>query len=99
MERVTDPAVSAYVAGQRVRIAPHHDLWMAGCRYGTIASVGGVPGGRWYYVTLDTGRRVALAESDLLPLSTVETCSFCGAVLVNEDCPNYGNGPEHQEVN
>lgn len=23
------------------------------------------------------------------------TCSHCGAVLVNEDCPNYGNGEEH----
>lgn len=22
-------------------------------------------------------------------------CSNCGAVLVNEDCPNYGSGPEH----
>lgn len=24
-----------------------------------------------------------------------ETCSHCGATLVNEDCPNYGFGPEH----
>jgi hypothetical protein len=26
------------------------------------------------------------------------SCSFCGAALVNEDCPNYGHGPEHAEV-
>lgn len=22
-------------------------------------------------------------------------CGYCGAELENEDCPNYGNGPEH----
>lgn len=26
------------------------------------------------------------------------TCSTCGATLVNEDCPRYGNGPEHALV-
>jgi hypothetical protein len=24
-------------------------------------------------------------------------CSHCGTVLVGEDCPNYGDGPEHAE--
>lgn len=24
-----------------------------------------------------------------------ERCTFCGAVLVREDCPNYGFGAEH----
>jgi len=26
------------------------------------------------------------------------TCSRCGAALVNEDCPNYGNGAEHASL-
>jgi len=26
------------------------------------------------------------------------TCSCCGATLINEDCPNFGNGAEHAVV-
>lgn len=54
--------------GDRVALAPHLDLWMAGCRFGTVTSVGGEGsmGGRFYFVDLDTGRNVTLNESDLL---------------------------------
>lgn len=30
--------------------------------------------------------------------ASASTCTYCGAVLVNEDCPNYGDGPIHQPV-
>jgi hypothetical protein len=54
--------------GDRVALAPHHDLWMAGCRYGNVTRTGvaEATGRRWHLVTLDTGREVALEESDLL---------------------------------
>lgn len=54
--------------GDRVAIAPHHDLWMAGCRFGTVTSVGGADSmaGRFYFIDLDTGRNVTLNEADLL---------------------------------
>lgn len=26
------------------------------------------------------------------------TCSACGTTLINEDCPNYGDGAVHKEV-
>lgn len=29
---------------------------------------------------------------------TDEHCSYCGSVLVVEDCPRYGNGAEHASV-
>ena len=56
--------------GQRVRIAPHSDLWMAGIRFGTVTSVSDDwIGGRFYFVDLDHEQRnVTLAESSLLPL-------------------------------
>lgn len=50
--------------GDRVAIAPHHDLWMAGCRYATVTSVNYAD--RYYPVTLDTGRLVTLSQDDLL---------------------------------
>lgn len=50
--------------GDRVALAPHTDLWMAGCRYGTVTSINRE--GRFYFVDLDTGRNVTLDESDLL---------------------------------
>lgn len=52
------------VVGDRVAIAPHHDLWMAGCRYGTVTSINEEHG--FYFVDLDTGRNVTLNEADLL---------------------------------
>lgn len=53
--------------GDRVALAPHTDLWMAGCRYGTVTSINeGLTGGRFYFTDLDTGRNVTLEESDLL---------------------------------
>jgi hypothetical protein len=56
------------VVGDRVALAPHTDLWMAGCRYGTVTSIGGegMVSGRFYFIDLDTGRNVTLRESDLL---------------------------------
>lgn len=58
--------------GDRVALAPHTDLWIAGCRYGRVTHSGTYDGldtsreGRVYWVTLDTGRSVTLLESSLL---------------------------------
>ena len=57
--------------GDRVAIAPHTDLWMAGCRFGTVVAHGTIMTSDmaisdWFRVRLDTGRIVALAGSDLL---------------------------------
>lgn len=55
--------------GDRVALAPHLDLWMAGCRYGTVTRRGidSRPNPeKFYRITLDTGREVTLLESDLL---------------------------------
>lgn len=30
-----------------------------------------------------------------LQAKAVTYCDHCGAELIREDCPNYGNGPEH----
>lgn len=37
--------------GTRVEIAPHHDLWMRGARFGAITSYS--PDGQYVYVKLD----------------------------------------------
>lgn len=50
--------------GDRVAIAPHHDLWMAGCRYATVTSIG--PDAAFYFVDLDTGRNVTLDREHIL---------------------------------
>jgi hypothetical protein len=54
--------------GDRVALAPHLDLWMAGCRYGTVTSIGGegMVSGRFYFVDLDTGLNVTLDPDSLL---------------------------------
>lgn len=53
--------------GDRVAIAPHHDLWMAGCRFGTVTSAQeSLASEPFYFIDLDTGRNVTLAKSDLL---------------------------------
>lgn len=41
---------------------------------------------------------LADAYSDVLALLYGSRCSHCGATLVGEDCPNYGDGPEHAAV-
>ncbi len=35
-----ETAASDFKVGQRVQVAPHHDCWMAGDRYGTVTRVG-----------------------------------------------------------
>lgn len=55
--------------GDRVALAPHTDLWMAGCRFGTVTSVVdamSTMSERYYYVELDTGLNTGITESDLL---------------------------------
>jgi hypothetical protein len=53
--------------GDRVAIAPHHDLWMAGCRFGRVTDKQTTLAGQVVYtVRLDTGREVALDKTDLL---------------------------------
>jgi hypothetical protein len=37
----------------------------------------------------------ALAMRTVLALLYGQTCSHCGAILSNEDCPNHGSSPEH----
>lgn len=54
--------------GQRVALAPHLDLWMAGVRYGTCVSIDTALNGQTVY-TVQYGRRdqtVGLLAEDLL---------------------------------
>lgn len=102
--------------GDRVALAPHLDLWMAGARYGDAReSMLNEEGQRRWLVAVQypNGNRVLvwLDADDLLgavrptrkpdavlrePVLGPLTCDVCGAVLVNEDCPNYGYGERHQ---
>lgn len=53
--------------GDRVAIAPHHDLWMAGCRFGTVRPGNtGTTDPRVHVIRLDTGRDLIMHEDDLL---------------------------------
>lgn len=59
------------VVGDRVALAPHLDLWMAGVRYGIVTSIQeGLVGGRFYFVDLPSGvsggRNVTFSADDLL---------------------------------
>lgn len=79
------------VAGDRVALAPHLDLFMAGVRYGTVTEVTPEPrlfGARRYLVTSDNGIGHWLGADDLLgavnpvpgkpvPLSRTERGCYC----------------------
>jgi hypothetical protein len=58
------------VVGDRVALAPHLDLWMAGVRFGIVTSIqDGLVGGRFYFIDYGEGvrkRNVTVDESDLL---------------------------------
>lgn len=55
------------VVGDRVALAPHLDLWMAGVRYGIVTSIQeGLVGGRFYFVDLPGGRNATMDPDDLL---------------------------------
>lgn len=55
------------VAGDRVALAPHTDLWMRGVRFGIVTSIQeGLVGGRFYFVDLPGGRNVTFEADDLL---------------------------------
>lgn len=36
---MTNPLAHAVEVGTRVEIAPHHDLWMRGARFGTVRKI------------------------------------------------------------
>ncbi len=51
-----------FVPGDRVQLAPHHDLWMRGAKYGTVERIGR----RAVHVRLDVTRRLArLSPEDI----------------------------------
>lgn len=57
------------VVGDRVALAPHLDLWMAGVRYGTVSEVNQHVGYTEYLVDYGEGvaqRQVWLRSDDLL---------------------------------
>lgn len=61
---------STILVGDRVALAPHLDLWMAGVRFGTVESIStGVSGGRirhLFYVKCDDSRVHCFTGEDLL---------------------------------
>ncbi len=51
--------------GDRVKIRPHHDVWMMGDRYGTIEKIGR----KYIHVVMDTSRITRkFTESDIMLL-------------------------------
>lgn len=58
------------LVGDRVALAPHLDLWMAGIRFGTVESISMVMhGGRFrhlFYVECDDSRVRCFSGEDLL---------------------------------
>jgi hypothetical protein len=76
--------------GDRVALAPHTDLWMAGCRFGTALGEFNHPErGVFFNIRLDTGALVSVWKDDLL--GAVGDTPFGAMPSTDEPEPNeYG---------